>query len=78
MNVETGVSLLDQPMAKKAGRPKSSERDDIVVKLDREVAAQARYVADKRRVPLAEYLTSALRPVVARDFHAVTTKGGSK
>jgi hypothetical protein len=65
-------------MAKKTGRPATSDRDDIVVKLDRAVAAQARYIAETRGVPLAEYLTSALRPVVAKDFQKVATEGGAK
>jgi hypothetical protein len=43
-------------------------RDDVVVKLDRGVAAQARYVADSRNIPLAEYLTEITRGVVRRDF----------
>ena len=48
-------------MAKKrVGRPPTSERNDIVVKLDRSVAAQARYIAETRGVSMAEYLTAAL------------------
>lgn len=62
-------------MARTKGRPKSSERDDIVVKMDRAVAAQARYVAETRGISMAEYLTEALRPIVARDFQHVA-KGG--
>jgi hypothetical protein len=50
-----------------AGRPKS-DRDDVSVKLDRSVAARARFVAELRGVTLAEYLTEAVRPVVERDF----------
>lgn len=51
-----------------AGRPKTSERDDVTVRLDRQVAAQARYVAETRGISLAEYLTDALAPTVAKDF----------
>jgi hypothetical protein len=58
-----------------AGRPKSS-RDDISVKLDRTVAARARYVADLRGLTLAEYLTEAIRPIVDRDFDRAA--GGGK
>ena len=63
-------------MAKKrAGRPPTSERNDIAVKLDRSVAAQARYIAETRGVSMAEYLTAVLTPIVARDFQNAT-KGG--
>jgi hypothetical protein len=50
-------------------------RDETTVKLDREVAAQACYIAEKRRVPLVELLTEALRPVIARLFEDVTREG---
>jgi hypothetical protein len=64
------TSTLDNPMAapKKAGRPATSTRDDVVVKIDRAVKSKAQYVADNRKVTLAEYLSEALRPVVGKDF----------
>jgi hypothetical protein len=69
------ITTLDRPMAKKkAGRPATSTRDDVVVKIDRSVVAQARFVAETRKIPLAEYLTEALRVVVRRDFDK-TAKG---
>ena len=51
-------------------------RDDTTVKLDREVAAQVHYIAVKRRVPLAELLTEALRPVIAKLFEDLTREEG--
>jgi hypothetical protein len=62
---------------RKAGRPATSTRDDVVVKIDRGVVAQARYVADSRKIPLAEYLTEALRGVVRRDFDRAA-RGGAE
>jgi len=53
---------------KKAGRPATSTRDDVAVKIDRGVKAKAQYVADNRRLALAEYLSEALRPIVGKDF----------
>jgi hypothetical protein len=44
------------------------------VKLDRALAARARYVAELRRMSLAEYLTEALRPVVKTDFARANRK----
>lgn len=63
---------------KRTGRPPTSERDDVVVKLDRIVAADARNIAEKRGISLAEYLTEAVRPIVAKDFQNVKAKGGAK
>src|SRR5262249_2785364 len=62
---------------KKAGRPATSSREDIVVKIDRGVAAQARYVAESRKISLAEYLTEIRRGVVKRDFERAA-KGGAE
>lgn len=61
---------VDQP--KKMGRPKTSTRDDVVVKIDKHVAAKARYIAATKDVPLAEYLTELLRGSVERDFERAT------
>jgi hypothetical protein len=55
-------------MSRPKGRPKSSERDDVTVKIDRAVASMARMVASVRGVPLVEYLSEAARTVVERDF----------
>ena len=55
-----------------AGRPKTSERDDVSVKVDRAAIAKARYVAEVRGVHLAEYLTETIIGPVERDFAEVT------
>jgi hypothetical protein len=47
-----------------------------VVKVDRAVVAQARYVAESRNIPLAEYLTETLRAIVRRDFDRAARGGG--
>jgi hypothetical protein len=52
----------------KAGRPKSSERDDVTVKIDRGIVSKAKMIASARSVPLAEYLSELLRSPVIRDF----------
>ena len=43
-------------------------RNDISVKLDAHVARKAKLVATNRGITLAEYLTSIVAPVVARDL----------
>ncbi len=71
--------LLDAPMArKKMGRPPTSDRDDTVVRLDRRVAAKAKYVAATRNIPIAEYLTELVRALVDRDFERATKANGGK
>ncbi len=71
--METSNVTLGRTMAKKrTGRPKTSTRDDVVARIDRGVIAKARYVAETRKVPLAEYLSEILRPVVMRDFEKTT------
>jgi hypothetical protein len=70
-------AVVEKSMGRKrTGRPPTSERDDIVVKLDRALAAQARYIAETRGISMAEYLTAALQPIVSKDFQQAT-KGGS-
>jgi hypothetical protein len=82
--MQSSTAILDLPMPKqkKAGRPATSTRDDVVVKIDRGIVAKARYVADTRGIPLAEYLSEALRPVVGRDFDRTVrgseAEGGGK
>lgn len=70
------VECPETPMAeKKRGRPATSDRKDVSVKIDVEVKAMAQYVAVKRGVDLAQYLTESLRPTVQRDFNK-ESKGG--
>ena len=68
------VQVLERPVArpKRTGRPATSDRDDVVVKIDKQVAAKARYVAAMRDIPLAEYLTEMVRGLVDRDFERST------
>ena len=63
---------------RRPGRPWSSNRDDITVKLDRKVASQARYLAESRGIPLSEYLSEILRPFVLKDFLAATKHDDTK
>lgn len=58
-----------------AGRPKS-DRDDVSVRLDRNVVSRARFVADQRGLTLAEYLTELVRPLVDRDFGKAASQSG--
>jgi hypothetical protein len=53
---------------RKAGRPKTSERDDISVKLDRAIVGMAKNVATRKGVPVAELLSEMLRVPVGRAY----------
>jgi hypothetical protein len=50
-----------------AGRPKTSQRDDVVVRMAADIVTHARYVADRRKISLAEYL-DGFRAAVMKDF----------
>lgn len=52
------VVVADRPMA----------RNDLSVKIDAEVLKQARIVATHRNIPVAEYLSELVRPLVGRDY----------
>lgn len=49
--------------------PRRPKRNDEVTKLDASVLRMARHVVIHRGMPLAEYLSSILKPIVERDFH---------
>jgi hypothetical protein len=53
--------LADQTMPK---------RNDVSVKIDAEVVAEARMVSASRDLGLAEYLSEILKPIVRRDLEA--------
>lgn len=45
-------------------------RNDSTAKIDADVLRMAKVVAAYRDLPLAEYLTAALRPIVENDYRA--------
>jgi len=49
-------------------------RNDVAVKLASDVARLARIVAASRGVPMAQYISEILRPVVERDAEEVGAK----
>lgn len=60
---------LERPaMGRPKGRPKKSERDDIVVKVDRAVVSQARRIAEFKGITVAEVISEAARANVAKAF----------
>ncbi len=44
--------------------------NDAVVKIEKDILDQAKFVAGRRGVLIVEYLSSILRPAVERDFEA--------
>ena len=59
------AATLERPMAK---------RNDVAVKMDADVVAEAKMVAASRDQTLAEYLSELVRPLVRRDLQAETEK----
>ena len=63
------MSVFVEPvMAKPKGRPKTSERNDKAVKIDRRIAGWAEIVAKAQGISLAEYLSNILKVPVSKDF----------
>jgi hypothetical protein len=53
---------------KRMGRPKTSLRDDVTVKIDRRLATRAKFVASLRGIPLAELVSDMLTTPVDKAF----------
>jgi hypothetical protein len=51
-----------------------AKRNDVTVKVDAEVVAEAKMVAASRNQTLAEYLSGVLQPIVHRDLEQETTR----
>jgi hypothetical protein len=63
------ATLLEpRTMAKRRGRPKESERDDVTVKLDRKLVGKSKLVATHRGVSVAELLSGLLEGPVDRAY----------
>ena len=61
---------MEKPMARKRVEDKF-KRDDVAVKLDRELTDKAKLVASRKRITLAEYMTELSRPTIEKDFAKV-------
>ena len=74
--------IEDQAVAKKRGRPKTSERHDVTVKVDRRLVGKAKLIATHRGISVAELLTELLDGPVDRAYVAMLRelegKGGTK
>lgn len=62
------MTTKETGLVAKKGRPKKSERDDGVARIDRQILAMARQVAIARRISLAEYLSEILRGPVEKAY----------
>jgi hypothetical protein len=76
------ATLERDTMAKPKGRPKTSERDDVTVKLDRALVGKAKLIATHRGVPVAELLSDLAKgpvdkayAVMLRELEAGDRKG---
>jgi len=52
---------------------KSMARNDVTVKVDAQVAKEAKMVAAARNITVAEYISEILRPIVHADLRAETS-----
>jgi hypothetical protein len=53
---------------KKAGRPKTSVRQDVSIKFDKTLAGMARLISQGKGVTMAQYLSELSRPQIERDY----------
>ncbi len=51
-----------------------TRRDDVAVKLSQDVVRMARHLAVDQNVPLAQYLSDRLRPLVTKDFEEMAKR----
>ncbi len=66
--IQMVVMTEKRPMAKKLGRPKRSERDDVTVKLDRALVGKAKLIATHRGIPAAELLSDAASGAIDKAY----------
>lgn len=55
-------------MARRKGRPRKAAGEGMVVRIDRALATQARYLAAQAGIPLSDYLSALLRPSIEREM----------
>lgn len=68
------AAVGSESVAKKAGRPKSSERSDRTVRIENQLLGWAEMVAKDRGLSTSEYVCLVLRGPVGRDFAALVSK----
>jgi hypothetical protein len=62
------TTTIERPMAKKVGRPKKPSGEGRPVRVDSDIAMMAAKVAAYRGVPLIDFLSSLVRPLVVREY----------
>lgn len=55
-------------MAKTKGRPKKPGGEGGVVRIDPDLITKAKYLAAKKGVPMSDFLSQLIRPVVEREM----------
>lgn len=68
------MNLVPEKAMANRGRPKTSERDDVTVRLDRGLISKAKVLAADESLSLAEYLSDMLRPSIDRAYAKLVKK----
>lgn len=58
-------------------RADKAKRDDVAVKIDRTLGDKAKFVASRKGVTMAEYLSDLIRTPVERDFDKAVREMGA-
>jgi hypothetical protein len=56
------------PMARSKGRPEKPGGEGVVVRIAADLVSKAKYLAAQKGVPMSDYLSDLLRPVLDREF----------
>ncbi len=65
-------------MAKKRGRPKVSDRDDVTIKIDRPLASMVKAIANRRGVGSAEILSELAKAPIERAYGQMLRELGAE
>lgn len=70
-------AMLTGASVRRMAKPKrETKRNDVSVKLDAEIVAEAKMVAASLDITLAEYLSEMIRPLVRADLERETARRG--
>jgi predicted HicB family RNase H-like nuclease len=77
--VDMSAGLAEESlMARKVGRPGKHGGKGKPVRIDPDLAAKARIVALRRKIPLSDYLSGVIRARVLKDFAKVMQEAGEE
>jgi hypothetical protein len=65
------AAVAEMATKRPVGRPKTSDRDDVTIRVNRAIAHKARVIAAQRQITIAELITEILQQPIDRAFASV-------